>query len=81
MRADALRRIVKIPEPDPFGDVTLAPEMMTGRREADLAGAMAAALMQAKPANASEALRHLRLTFPESPLTLRIAALAQAMRR
>jgi len=81
MRAAVLRQTMQIADPDPFGDVTLAPSGLTGRPEALLARDMAAALLEAQPASDAEALRHLRLVFPQSPLTIRIAALAAMMRR
>ena len=67
--------------PDPIGDMTLAPIMMTGRTEAELARAMAEHLQAARPGSGSEALRALRNAFPNSPLTLRVTALAALMRR
>jgi hypothetical protein len=33
------------------------------------------------PASGAEALRHLRVAFPDSPLALRVAALSTLMRR
>ena len=67
--------------PEPLGDMTLAPFMMTGRTEAELAQAMAEHLRAARPGSGAEALRALRLAFPNSPLTLRVTALAGLMRR
>jgi hypothetical protein len=81
MRTAALRQIMQIMDPAPFGDVTLAPSNMAGRSEAELARTMADALLDAQPASGAEALRHLRLVFPQSPLTVRIAALGAMMRR
>jgi hypothetical protein len=81
MRAAALRQTMQIMDPAPFGDVTLAPLIVTGRSEAELARAMADALLDAQPASGAEALRHLRLVFPQSPLTVRIASLDAMMRR
>lgn len=49
--------------------------------EADLATAMADYLRAARPGSGAEALRALRRAFPDSPLTLRAAALAALMRR
>ena len=66
---------------EPLGDMTLAPIMMTGRTEAELARAMAEHLQAARPGSGAEALRALRRTFPNSPLTLRVSALAGLMRR
>ena len=67
--------------PEPIGDMTLAPIMMTGRTETELARAMAEHLQAARPGSGAEALRALRNTFPNSPLTLRVTALAALMRR
>jgi hypothetical protein len=67
--------------PEPLGEMTLAPLMMTGRSEADLARSMAEHLRAARPGSGAEALRTLRSVFPNSPLTLRVTALAALMRR
>jgi len=69
------------PIPEPLGDMTLAPKTMTGRTEAELACAMAEHLRAARPGSGAEALRALRNAFPNSPLTLRVTALAGLMRR
>jgi hypothetical protein len=66
---------------EPFGDVTLAPMMMTGRSETELARAMAEHLQASRPGSGAEALRALRSAFPDSPLTARVTALAGLMRR
>ena len=76
-----IRPTWQIVDADPFGDVTLAPSSVTGRPEALLARDMAGALLEAQPESGAEALRHLRLVFPQSPLTVRIAALGAMMRR
>ena len=73
--------IRRISDPQPFGDVTLAPAAATGRSEAELARSMAEALVEAEPATGAEALRILRHVFPDSPLTTRVAALDAIMRR
>jgi len=73
------RHMLRISDPDPFGDVTLVPRQMSGHSEADLARAMAEALIGAEPESQSEALRLLRLMFPHSPLTVRVAALGALM--
>lgn len=70
-----------ISEPEPFGEVTLAPPAVTGRSEAELARSMAEALVDAGPATGAEALKILRQGFPDSPLTTRVAALDAIMRR
>ena len=78
---NTFRQTWQIVNPDPFGDVTLAPSTLTGRPEALLARDMAGALLEAQPQSGADALRHLRLVFPQSPLTVRIAALGAMMRR
>ena len=65
----------------PFGDMPLAPFAMTKRTEADLAGAMAEHLRETRPASGTEALGALRRAFPDSPLTMRVLALAALVRR
>jgi hypothetical protein len=42
---------------------------------------MAEHLRASRPGSGAEALRALRLAFPDSPLTLRVGALADVMRR
>lgn len=75
------RKAIRIAEPDPFGEVTLAPSFMTGQSETQLARAMARTFVETQRASASHALKQLRALFPESPLTVRIAALNALMRR
>jgi len=77
----SVRKIARVAEPDPFGDVTLAPASMTGQSESQLARAMARALVEHTPTTASQALSQLRALFPETPLTARVAALNSMMRR
>lgn len=57
------------------------PFALTELGEADLATAMANYLRAARPGSGAEALRTLRRAFPDSPLTLLVAALAALMRR
>ncbi len=81
MPAFASPRTLRITEPDPFGDVTLAPASMTGRSEVQLARALAQALVERQPAAAARGLQQLQALFPQAPLTLRMAALHALMRR
>jgi hypothetical protein len=74
-------RTIRISDPQPFGDVTLAPSIATGVSEGQLARAMVEALHQAPPQTGAEALKVLRALFPASPLTVRVAALTASMRR
>jgi hypothetical protein len=57
------------------------PFALTPLGEADLAVAMSEYLRAARPGSGAEALRTLRRAFPDSPLTLRVAALGALMRR
>ncbi len=77
----AFARTIRITDAVPFGDVTIVPSALTGRSDAHLAHAMAAELVSSDPESDADALRHLRLSFPDSPLTVRVAALAAMMRR
>jgi hypothetical protein len=77
----ANRAAIRITDPNPFGEVTLVPAAITGRSESQLARAMAEALVNSSPSTASQALKHLRAMFPDSPLTVRVAALNALMRR
>ena len=54
---------------------------LTLQGETDLATAMTSYLRAARPGSGAEALRALRRAFPDSPLTVRVAALAALMRR
>ena len=67
--------------PEPMGDMTLAPFVMTKRTEADLARAMAEHISGSRPQSGAEALHALRRAFPDAPLTMRVNALAALMRR
>ncbi len=74
-------KTLRIAEVDPFGDVTIVPPALTGRTDMELAHAMAADLISSNPESDADALRHLRQSFPDAPLTVRVAALAALMRR
>jgi hypothetical protein len=77
----ASRPAPQISDPDPFGEVTLVPASISGLSEMRLAREMADALVDKHPGTASQALKQLRLMFPKSPLTARVAALNALMRR
>jgi hypothetical protein len=77
----SLRQTLRVDEPTAYGDVPLAPAFMTGRSEANLARAMTEALAEINPGTASQALTYLRSMFPDTPLTARVAALNELMRR
>jgi hypothetical protein len=80
MRA-AAQSTIRVSDPLPLGDVSLAPAALTGIPEAQLARSMVEQLQSADPATSAEAVRFLRRAFPHSPLTVRVAALAALMRR
>src|SRR5436190_21238331 len=63
-------------EAAPLGDAPLAPSGLTGASEAQLAKSMAERLRNVPPESDAEVLTRLRRTFPESPLSVRVAALA-----
>ena len=76
------RRITfRVQPPVPLGDVTLVPAALSGRPEAEMGRAMAAALADVEVPTASDALGRLRLAFPMAPLTARVAALGAMMER
>jgi hypothetical protein len=78
----AARRVtLRVQPPIPFGDVAIVPAPLSGRPEADLARAMAAALADVEAPTASEVYNRLRQAFPLAPLTARVAALATLMDR
>jgi hypothetical protein len=57
----------------------ITPESIAAR--CDLTAAMAQRMLQLHPLSDAEALRALRAAFPDSPLTLRVAALDMILRR
>jgi hypothetical protein len=76
------RRITfRVHSPIPFGDVTLVPAALSGRPEAAMGRAMAAALADIEPPTASDALIRLRQAFPIAPLSARLSALGVIMER
>ena len=78
----AARRItLRVQPPVPFGDVTMVPATLSGRPEADMARAMAAALADVEAPTAADAYNRLRQSFPFAPLSARVAALGVIMER
>jgi hypothetical protein len=72
---------LRVQPPIPFGDVTLVPASLSGRPEADMARAMAAALAEVEAPTAAEMYSRLRQSFPLAPLSARVAALGVMMER
>ena len=77
----ARRVTLRIQPPMPFGDVTMVPAPLSGRPEADMARAMAAALADIEAPTAADVYNRLRLAFPMAPLSARVGALAALMDR
>ena len=75
------RRPVRVEETLPFGEVAFLPAAATGLPEPSSAQLIAAGLRDAAPENAAEVLLRLRQEFPETPLSVRVAALAFLMGR
>jgi len=77
----ARRVTLRVQPPVPFGEVTLVPAPLSGRPEADLARAMAAALADVDVPTAADVLKRLRQAFPMAPLSARLGALGVIMER
>jgi hypothetical protein len=78
----AARRItLRVKPPSPLGDVAMVPAPLSGRSEAEMARAMAAALAEDEGATAADIYSLVRQAFPFAPLSARIAALAMLMDR
>jgi hypothetical protein len=78
----AARRItLRVKPPTPLGDVAMVPAPLSGRSEAEMARAMAAALSEDEGATAADVYSRVRQAFPFAPLSARIAALAMLMDR
>jgi hypothetical protein len=73
------RVILRVQRPIPYGDVTLVPAPLSGRSEADMARAMAAALSDIDAPTAADVHSQLRQAFPFAPLRARMAALTTLM--
>ena len=78
----AARRItLRVQPPVPFGEFTMVPALLSGRPEAEMARAMAAALSDIEAPTAADVYNRLRQAFPLAPLTARVAALGVLMDR
>jgi hypothetical protein len=77
----ATRVTLRVKPPLPLGDVTMVPAPLSGRAEAELARAMAAALADDESATAADVYRRVRAAFPFAPLSARVGALAMLMDR
>jgi len=77
----ARRVTFRVQPPVPLGDVTLVPPALSGRPEAEMGRAMAAALGDVEVPTATAALSRLHQAFPSAPLNARLAALGVIMER
>jgi len=78
----ARRITLRLRPPVPYGEVTMVPAALSGRSEAEMARAMAAALADLDEApTVAEVYQRLRQASPVAPLTARIAALGALMER
>jgi len=77
----ARRVTLRVQPPIPFGDVALVPALVSGRPEADMARAMAAALADIEAPSAADVYNRLRQAFPTAPLSARVGALSALMER
>ncbi len=75
------RRIIRVQSPVPLGDVTMVPPALSGRAEAEMGRAMAAALAEFELPSAADVLGRVRQAFPLAPRGARIAALGIMMQR
>ena len=77
----ARRITLRVQPPVAFGDVTMVPAGLSGRTEADMAHAIAAAFADVEAPTAAEIYGRLRQSFPLAPLGARVAALGVIMER
>jgi hypothetical protein len=77
----ARRITLRVQPPVPFGDVTMVPATLSGRPEANMARAIAAAFADTEAPTAADVFNRLRQSFPRAPLNTRVAALGVIMER
>ena len=77
----ARRITLRVQPPIPFGEFTMVPAPLSGRPEAEMARAMAAALSDIEAPTAADVFNRLRQSFPLVPLNTRVAVLGVLMDR
>ncbi len=77
----ARRITLRVQPPIPFGEFTMVPAPLSGRPEAEMARAMAAALSDIEAPTAADVYNRLRQAFPMAPLRARVVALGVLMDR
>ena len=80
IRHGPARRItLRVKPPVPLGEVAVVPAPLSGRPEAEMARAMAAALADDESATAADLYSRVQQAFPFAPLSARLGALAVLM--
>src|ERR1700757_2875666 len=77
----ARRITLRVKSPAPWGKVAVVPAPLSGRSEAEMARAMAAALADDESTSAADVYSRVRQAFPFAPLSARVGALAMLMDR
>ena len=77
----ARRITLHVQPPIPFGEFTMVPALLSGRPEAEMARAMAAALSDIEAPTAADVYNRLCQAFPLAPLRARVVALGVLMDR
>ena len=77
----ATRITLRVKPPLALGDVTMVPAPLSGRSEAEMARAMAAALADDESSTAADVYSRVRQAFPFAPWSARVGALAVLMDR
>src|SRR5437588_3564097 len=75
----ARRITLRVKPPVPLGEVAVVPAPLSGRPEAEMARAMAAALADDESATAADLYSRVHQAFPFAPLSGRLGALAVLM--
>ena len=75
----ARRITLRVKPPAPLGEVAVVPAPLSGRPEAEMARAMAAALADDESATAADLYSRVHQAFPFAPLSARLGALAVLM--
>jgi hypothetical protein len=70
-----------IQPPNPVGEVTMVPALLSGRSKEHTARAMADAFADTEAASSAVVFNRLRQNFPQAPLGERMAALSVIMDR
>src|ERR671932_1329266 len=75
MRAATAPMTIRVHEPPPLGDVSLAPRELTGLSQAELARSLATYLTASAPDSEAQPFAARPHGFPRAPLAARMAAI------